>query len=93
MALDDLTMATSFASKKARDRQAKTLHALRVALSQPAPSPQPAAPAVPAGFALVPWEPTDAMVQAGVAEMPHFTDEPGPVWSAMLAASQQKGKQ
>ena len=51
------------------------------------------APAVPAGFALVPVEPTEAMIQAGIDEMPHFTDETGPVWSAMLAASQQKGGQ
>ena len=42
------------------------------------------------GFVLVPVEPTEAMIQAGIDEMPHFTDEPGPVWSAMLAASQQK---
>ena len=45
---------------------------------------------VPDGFALVPVEPTEAMIQAGIDEMPHFTDEPGPVWSAMIAASQQK---
>ena len=54
-------------------------------------SPQPAAPVVPEGFVIVPVEPTEAMIQAGIDEMPHFTDEPGPVWSAMLAASQQKG--
>ena len=48
---------------------------------------------VPDGFVLVPVEPTAAMIQAGIDEMPHFTDEPGPVWSAMIAASQQKGGQ
>lgn len=46
---------------------------------------------VPDGFVLVPVETTEAMIQAGIDEMPHFTDEPGPVWSAMIAASQQKG--
>lgn len=51
------------------------------------------APVVPDGFALVPVEPTEAMIQAGIGEMPHFTDEPGPVWSAMLAASQQKARE
>ena len=49
------------------------------------------APVVPEGFAIVPVEPTAAMIQAGIDKMPHFTDEPGPVWSAMIAASQQKG--
>ena len=49
------------------------------------------APVVPEGFVIVPVEPTAAMIQAGIDEMPHFTDEPGPVWSAMIAASQQKG--
>jgi hypothetical protein len=34
MALEDLTEATSFTSKKSRDRQAKTLAALRTALTQ-----------------------------------------------------------
>lgn len=49
------------------------------------------APVVPDGFALVPVEPTEAMIQAGIDEMPHFTDEPGPVWSAMLSAVPKPG--
>lgn len=51
-------------------------------------APQPAVPVVPAGFALVPVEPTPEMWQA-VDKFAHA----GSVWDAMLAASQQKGKQ
>ena len=78
----NVTMADGSRSPESRARRAGELLD-RIRSAQPAP-------VVPDGFALVPVEPTEAMIQAGIDEMPHFTDEPGSVWSAMLAAAQQK---
>lgn len=44
---------------------------------------------VPQGWKLVPVEPPPEMLSAAYDRMPHFTDDPEPVWFAMLAAAPQ----
>lgn len=82
-------------AKVVSERATKIATLLTAALSQrPAAQPTPE-PVVPDGFALVPVEPTIGMLIAG---MEHRISEEQPthehaVWSAMIAASQQKGGQ